>query len=189
VSSIKINTETRGWVYLEAKTSNLEAMASTALVSPMQQSHSEALALSREAPQHIGRYTPSRIPIPVPFLSSPESAELWTTYERVVLSCLRTGDDKSAFMCLEKLIERFGAANERIMALRGLYQEAVAENDAVMEKILKEYNGVLAESPTNTVKSQKADRLQRLGADSCSKANHEATYSAPSDPSKDQRGC
>lgn len=92
-------------------------------------------------------------------------------------------------MCLEKLIERFGAANERIMALRGLYQEAVAENDAVMEKILKEYNGVLAESPTNTVKSQKADRLQRLGADSCSKANHEATYSAPSDPSKDQRGC
>lgn len=164
-------------------------MASTTLVSPMQQSHSEALALSREAPRHIGKYTASRVPIPIPFVSSPESLELWTTYERVLLSCLRTGDDKSAFMCLEKLIERFGAANERIMALRGLYQEAVAENDAALEKILKEYNGVLVESPTNTVKSHNIYRLPRLVTDRCLKANHEATNSAPSDPSKDQRGC
>ena len=54
-------------------------------------------------------------------------------------------------MCLEKLIDRFGATNERVMGLRGLYQEAVAENDGALEKILKEYNGVLAKSPTNTV--------------------------------------
>jgi len=164
-------------------------MANTALVSPMQQSYSEALALSQEAPQHIRKYTASRIPIPVPFLSSPESVELWTTYEKVLLSCLRTGDDKAAFMCLEKLIERFGATNERIMALRGLYQEAVAENDVALEKILKEYNGVLAENPTNTVKSPQPDRLPRPGANRCPKANHEATNCASSNPSENQRGC
>lgn len=56
-------------------------------------------------------------------------------------------------MCLEKLIERFGATNERVMGLRGLYQESVAENNAALEKILKEYNGVLAETPANTVSS------------------------------------
>ena len=117
----------------------------------MQQPHPEALALSQEAPQHIRRYTASKIPIPIPFFSSPESVELWTTYERVMLSCLRTGDEKAAFTCLEKLIERFGATNERVMGLRGLYQEAVAENDAALEKVLKEYNGVLAKNPTNTV--------------------------------------
>ena len=136
----------------------------------MQQPHPEALALSQEAPQHIRKYTASKIPIPIPFLSSPESAELWTTYERVLLSCLRTGDDKAGFMCLEKLIERFGATNERVMGLRGLYQEAVAENDAALEKILKEYTGVLAGNPTNTVSSYWPHRFHCVYANFRSKS-------------------
>ncbi len=73
-------------------------------------------------------------------------------YEKLLLSCLRTGDDKAAHLCLEKLIERFGATNKRIMGLRGLYQEAVADNDAALERILKEYGEVLAEDPVNTVR-------------------------------------
>lgn len=126
-------------------------MATMPLSSPMQQPHAEALALSQEAPHHLRKYTASKIPFPIPFLSKPESPELWTTYERLLLSCLRTGDDKSAFMCLEKLIERFGASNERVMGLRGLYQESVAEGGPALEKVLREYEVVLSEDPTNTV--------------------------------------
>lgn len=37
------------------------------------------------------------------------------------------------------------------MGLRGVYQEAVAEDHSALEKILKEYEDVLAEDPVNTV--------------------------------------
>lgn len=73
-------------------------------------------------------------------------------YEKLLLSCLRTGDDKAAHICLEKLINRFGATNERVMGLRGLYQEAVAQDDSALQKVLEEYSTVLAEDPTNTVR-------------------------------------
>lgn len=73
-------------------------------------------------------------------------------YEKLLLSCLRTGDDKAAHLCIEKLIDRFGATNERVMGLRGLYQEAVAKDDAALERILNEYDEVLAEDPVNTVR-------------------------------------
>ena len=72
-------------------------------------------------------------------------------YEKLFLSCLRTGDDKAAFNCLEKLIDRFGATNERVMGLRGVYQEAVAKDDAALERILQEYNEVLVKDAVNTV--------------------------------------
>lgn len=75
-------------------------------------------------------------------------------FEKLMLACLRTGDDKAAHLCLEKLIDRFGATNERVMGLRGLYQEAVAKDNAALERILKEYNEVLAEDPVNTVCSK-----------------------------------
>lgn len=71
-------------------------------------------------------------------------------YEKLFLSCLRTGDDKAAFNCLEKLIGRFGATNERVMGLRGLYREAVAKDDAALERVLQEYDEVLAEDTVNT---------------------------------------
>jgi hypothetical protein len=37
------------------------------------------------------------------------------------------------------------------MALKGLFQEATAENDEALQRILKEYESVLAEDPTNMV--------------------------------------
>ncbi|KAI4127687.1 MAG: hypothetical protein LQ347_004496 [Umbilicaria vellea] len=88
--------------------------------------------------------------IPIPLLSSLESTDLWAMYEQLFLSCLQTGDDKSAHLCLERLIDRFGATNEREMGLRGLYQEAVAVDDAALDKVLQEYDDALAEDPINT---------------------------------------
>lgn len=75
-------------------------------------------------------------------------------YENLLIACLRTGDDQSAFEILERLIQRFGGENERIMALKGLAKEAKAGNNAELEAILKEYDSLLsgqAESETNIV--------------------------------------
>jgi ribosomal 50S subunit-associated protein YjgA (DUF615 family) len=68
-----------------------------------------------------------------------------------MLSCLRTGDEQSAGQCLERLTERFGAENERLMALRGLFQEAIAKDDAALKQVLGEYENILAKDPSNMV--------------------------------------
>ncbi len=123
------------------------------LSSPLRQPPSEALDLSQQTTQHLQKYASTGTSImPIPFLSYPESTELWIKYERYLLSCLRTGDNKAAHVCLERLMERFGATNERVMGLRGLYQEAVAKDEHALGEILKEYNEVLAEDPVNTVR-------------------------------------
>ena len=122
------------------------------LSSLLRQSNSEALSLSQQTAQYLQKHASTGTStIPVPFLSYPESTDIWLKYEKLFLSCLRTGDDKAAFNCLEKLISRFGATNERIMGLRGLYQEAVAKDDAALERVLREYDEVLAEDTVNTV--------------------------------------
>ena len=126
-------------------------MSSPLLTSPLRHSHSEALDLSRQTPDYLHKYTTRNARISIPWVSDPESSELWATYEKLMVSCLRTEDDKSALQCLEKLIDRFGATNERVMGLRGLYQEAVATDASALEKVLLEYDAVLAEDPVNTV--------------------------------------
>jgi hypothetical protein len=68
-----------------------------------------------------------------------------------MLSCLRTGDEQSAHLCLERLTERFGADNERLMALRGLFQEAIAKDDAELKQVLEEYDRILTDDPSNMV--------------------------------------
>lgn len=80
-----------------------------------------------------------------------ETSDQWATYEYLFLVCLRTGDDKSAHLCLNRLTERFGPANERIMALRGLYQEATAKDTSTLQGILREYDGILQENAVNVV--------------------------------------
>ena len=123
------------------------------LSSLLRQSNPEALSLSQRTTQYLQKYaTTGTSTIPIPFLSYPESTDLWLMYEKLFLSCLRTGDDKAAFTCLEKLIDRFGSTNERVMGLRGLYQEAVAKDDEALERILQEYDKVLAEDAVNTVR-------------------------------------
>jgi hypothetical protein len=48
-------------------------------------------------------------------------------------------------------VARFGNDNERVMALKGLVKEAEANNNGALEKVLKEYEGILAENSTNIV--------------------------------------
>lgn len=119
-------------------------------ISPLRHSHSEALTTSQQAGKYIQQNSFSSTPIPIPFLSTPESTELWSTYENLLYSCLRTGDDKAAHSCLEKLGGRFGTNDERIMGLRGLYQEAMAEDQSALLQMLREYDQILAENPTVT---------------------------------------
>lgn len=69
-----------------------------------------------------------------------------------MLSCLRTGDEQSAHLCLERLTSRFGEDNERLMALRGLFQEAIASDDLALQRVLEEYESILKKNPTNMVR-------------------------------------
>ena len=125
----------------------------SALGSPLRQSHSDALNLSQQAEHYLRKYTSTGSSIPISLISYPDSTEIWISYEKLLLACLRTGDDKAAHLCLEKLVDRFGATNERVMGLRGLYQEAVAEDNLNLERMLREYDEILAEDPVNTVRS------------------------------------
>lgn len=84
-------------------------------------------------------------------INSPETAELWTTFENLCLSCLRTGDDQAAHQCLGRLVNRFGDKHERIQALIGLVKEAEASDKATLEAILQEYDQTLRDTPTNVV--------------------------------------
>jgi ER membrane protein complex subunit 2 len=110
-----------------------------------------ALHLSQQAPLYLNNHGQQQI-FPT-FLSNhaSDNSNQWSLHEQLLLTCLRTGDDKSAHLCLEKLTERFGRTNERIMALRGLYQEATAADEAALKSILQDYERILVENPVNVV--------------------------------------
>jgi hypothetical protein len=127
-------------------------MSSSLLHPPGHLLPTVALQLSQQAPT-ILQNTPSSITSYTlsSLWSTAESPELWMTYENLMLSCLRTGDEQSAHLCLERLTQRFGAENERLMALRGLFQEAIAQDDAALKQVLGEYESILAKDPSNMV--------------------------------------
>jgi len=85
--------------------------------------------------------------------STVESPEQWALYENLLVSTLTTGDDKSARLVLERLSNRFGMENNRIMALHGLYEESVAIDDRELEDVLKGYEAILKDDPANLVRS------------------------------------
>ena len=123
-------------------------MSSLLLHPPAHPSPSLALRISQQAPLLLQT---SSSAFSIPLLSSGDPPERWTVYEHLLLSCLRTGDDKSARLCVEKLIDRFGVTNERVMGLKGLFQEATAGDEAALDRILKEYGAILDGDPTNMV--------------------------------------
>jgi ER membrane protein complex subunit 2 len=127
-------------------------MAPSLLHPPSQLSPAAALQLSQQAPTVL-QSSPSTIsssPLAA-LLPSSETPDLWIKYENLLLSCLRTGDDRAAHQCLERLVARFGNENERVMALKGLVKEADAQNNGELEKVLKEYDQILSENNTNIV--------------------------------------
>ncbi|KAL1998565.1 hypothetical protein VTN02DRAFT_5963 [Thermoascus thermophilus] len=107
-----------------------------------------ALLLSQKAPSFLSQPASQSV-FPSLLASSNEKPDQWATYEQLLFACLRTGDDKSAHLCLGQLTQRFGASNERVMGLRGMYQEAIAEDTAALENILLEYEKILLENPVN----------------------------------------
>lgn len=110
---------------------------------------SSALHASQQAPAFLQNSFSSWAP-----LTAAETSDQWATYEYLLLVCLRTGDDKSAHLCLNRLTERFGPANERIMGLRGLYQEATAKDASTLQSILQEYDNILNDNAVNVVSFQ-----------------------------------
>lgn len=109
-----------------------------------------ALHLSQRAPAILGRDSASKTTT-FSASSSSDTAEEYARIEQLFLACIRTGDDQSAKSCLDRLSHRFGHSNERVMGLRGLYQEATAEDNAALEKCLEEYEKILSENPVNVV--------------------------------------
>ncbi|KAK3402739.1 hypothetical protein B0T20DRAFT_343976 [Sordaria brevicollis] len=113
-------------------------MAPSLLYNPAKLPPSAALQLAQQAPIVLQQS-----------LSGTETVDQWATYENLLLSCLRTGDDEAAAKCMDRLEERFGADNERVMALRGLLSEAQAENNGELEAVLKQYDAILEGNNTN----------------------------------------
>ncbi|KAJ6262395.1 hypothetical protein Dda_3203 [Drechslerella dactyloides] len=99
-------------------------------------SPAESLSLSQLAPSILN-------------LTISDTPEQWSLYESLLLSALRTGDDTSARLVLQRLSDRFGNENARIMALQGMFDEAIATNPAQLEQVLKNYDEVMKEDPTN----------------------------------------
>ncbi len=89
------------------------------------------------------------------FLSSSEATtdtqETWLVYEQLLLACLRTEDDASARLCLQRLGDRFGADSPRVHALSGIYDEATAKGRPGLEEVLRRYEKTLKDDPTNMV--------------------------------------
>ncbi|KOS17518.1 TPR repeat protein oca3 [Escovopsis weberi] len=113
-------------------------------------SPAEALELAQQAPELL-RKNPKAFSASPFFLlfSAPETTELWTSYENLIIACLRTGKDNEAKQFLERLVLRFGGKDERVEALKGLVREAQATSDAELSAILKEYEDLLTENDTN----------------------------------------
>lgn len=112
----------------------------------------EALALAQQAPTTLRAHPRVFSASPLqPLISGPETSEIWTNYENLLLSCLRTGNDRAALECLERLTMRFGEKDERVMALEGLAKEAMAETDADLQAVLKDYDNIMKENDSNIV--------------------------------------
>ncbi|KAI0540988.1 tetratricopeptide [Xylaria digitata] len=140
-------------------------MSSSLLHPPSHLPPATALRHSQQAPS-ILENSPGAISTSIlqSMLSTSETQELWTVYENLMLSCLRTGDDDSAHQCLGRLVNRFGNDNERIMALKGLLKEATATDNATLNLVLQEYDQILQENPPNLpIAKRRAALLRSMG--------------------------
>jgi ER membrane protein complex subunit 2 len=123
-----------------------------------------ALSLSQKAPRILASNPTSSLPWPLSLLLSRETPESWAIHENALYACLRTHDDASARKLLARLSSRFGESNERVIVLRGIYEEATARNDKELEAVFKKYEEVLKEDPTNFgVRKRRVAVLKSLG--------------------------
>lgn len=164
-------------------------MSSSLLHPPAHLPPAVALRLSQQAPTLLHSVPSSLSSSSIGSLrSAAETPELWTSYENLMLSCLRTADEESAHLCLQRLTERFGADNERVMALRGIFQEARAKDDSELRHILKEYDAILTKNPENMVGERERSLLPIPRPLTMSPACFETPGCAPQIHGKDPRG-
>ncbi|KAK7521961.1 uncharacterized protein IWZ02DRAFT_127930 [Phyllosticta citriasiana] len=107
------------------------------------------LRLSQLAPRVLSSSPQSSLPWPLSLIFNTESQEVWATHENLLLCCVRTGDDRAARQCLERLTARFGAENQRVQALKFLYESATAVDDKALRGVLEEVERLVREDPTN----------------------------------------
>ncbi|KAK2750074.1 hypothetical protein FQN57_004566 [Myotisia sp. PD_48] len=121
----------------------------TSLLFPASSDPASARRLASNVTEFLDS-NPSRFPsFPLSIFSKKDTPELWFNYEQLFIACLRTSDDVAARRCLDRITARFGPKNERVVGLRGLYEEATAKDAAALETILKQYEAILAEDPVN----------------------------------------
>lgn len=144
-----------------------------------------ALRLSQQAPATLSKTSSlASLPYPLSLLTSTETQETWLSLENLLISTLRTGDDKAARQCLNRLTQRFGESNERVMALQGMFEEAVADDEKALQRVLKEYDALLHdEDPTNIpIRKRKVALLRSTGKiDQAVQALVELLDSSPTD--------
>jgi hypothetical protein len=117
-------------------------------------SPAETLELAQKAPEILRKNPRAFSASPLSSLfQTPETADIWTIYENLMIACLRTGDDEAANECLERIVTRFGHDHDRVMALKGLLKEATASNNSELEKVLEEYDALLQQNDANIVGS------------------------------------
>lgn len=139
-------------------------MASDLLPPPTNNSPELALHLSQAAPTFFASQASLNLPWPLSLLSTSESQEKWQIYNNIFIACLQSGDNESAYLCLEEITARFGKSNERVMALQGLYEEATAKNDTELQAVLGRYDELLTEDPTLfAVRKRRAALLRSMG--------------------------
>ncbi|KAF4553934.1 Hypothetical protein D9617_5g068090 [Elsinoe fawcettii] len=140
-------------------------MSATVLTPPAFLPPRQTLSISQQAPKLLSSLSPRlTLPWPLSLLTSQDSPEKWTSYEHLLIACLKTGNDQEAYLCLEELLARFGPNNERVQALRGLYQEAMAKDDKELQEVLDQYEDILKENPGNMhVRKRRVGLLKSMG--------------------------
>ncbi|KAL2834530.1 hypothetical protein BDW59DRAFT_138024 [Aspergillus cavernicola] len=107
-----------------------------------------ALHRSQQAPVILGQQSSGKLLARSSALSQ-GGADDFDVLEKLFFSCTQSADDQSALLCLERLTHRFGSSNERVMALRGIYDEAIAGDRPGLERCLKKYDDILLKNPVN----------------------------------------
>ncbi|KAK3072668.1 Inositol phosphatase SIW14 [Teratosphaeriaceae sp. CCFEE 6253] len=143
---------------------------STLLTTPTTSNPAHTLALAQQAQPFLAAQNSwlASIPYPLSLLLPTESQEKWVSTENLFLACLRTGAHNQAYILLSTLIARFGKTNDHVLALQGLYQEAVAGDDQKeLGEVLAAYDGVLKDDRTIfAVRKRRAALLRSMGRQS-----------------------
>ncbi|RDW93224.1 uncharacterized protein DSM5745_00546 [Aspergillus mulundensis] len=126
------------------------SMAAFMLTGSHRSSLKTALHRSQQAPAIFGQRPAGRLPGGGrPAFLDQETPNEFDSLEKLFFSCIQSADDKCALSCLERLGRRFGSPNERVAALRSLYDEAVAEGQSGLEQCLRNYDDILSQTPVN----------------------------------------